>query len=82
MSKYSIPNNTDGMWVYFDDGHSEYWNNTRIQGELNYRGLEFLKTQIQLKTKLIFDDIWALVHSTMSQTDLEKIRAEYWREGK
>lgn len=48
---------TDGMWVYFDDGHTEYWNNTRLFNELNYRGLQFLKTQMNLAKKSVFDNI-------------------------
>ena len=52
---------SDGCWIYFDDGHLEYWNNTRLQNELNYRGrgLKLLKTQIKLlaKYKLFHDHV-------------------------
>ena len=48
---------TDGMWVYFYDGHTEYWNNTRLSNELQYRGLQFIKTQMILKAKQIFKEV-------------------------
>jgi len=55
---YSNDNDkSEGMWVYFNDGTMEFWNNIKLNNELKYRGLNFLKTQMLLKGNVIFDEL-------------------------
>ena len=46
---YARPNPDNSFWVWFSDGHTERWDDLRIKAELNFRGLEFLKTQIYFR---------------------------------
>lgn len=40
-----------GCWIYFEDGHSEWWANARIENEIRFRGVDILTTQIKLLQK-------------------------------
>ena len=48
---YAKKHTEDGCWIHFEDGHSEFWNNFRLENELTYRGLDILTTQIKLLQK-------------------------------
>ncbi len=48
---------TEGGWIYHEDGHSEYWNNTRLENELKYRGSRLLKTQTRFSRINLIDNM-------------------------
>ncbi len=38
----------DGAQILFEDGHSEFWSDSRLKSELLFNGIGFLKEQIRL----------------------------------
>ena len=48
---YAKKHTEKGCWIYFEDGHSEFWSNARLESELAYRGIDILTTQIKLLEK-------------------------------
>lgn len=44
---YAKNHDKNGCWIFFEDGHSEFWSNSRIEADLKYWGIDFLVTQIK-----------------------------------
>lgn len=77
---YSKDNdNTEGGWIYFEDGHSEFWNNLRLENELSYRGLQLLKTQTQFSKINLIDNIIARLKTVEQNNPLFPLAGQKYR---